>query len=200
MLILASASPRRQELLRILGISSFEIKPAHIDETPLKKEKPEDLVLRLSKGKALKIFHLSKEGKQAPSYVLAADTIIACGRRIFPAPLDVEEASSYLSFLSGKNHRALTGLCLITPTGDLHTKIVTTRLSFKRLSQEELKAYLESMEWKGCAGAYSIQGFAGSFIKKIIGSPSNVMGLPLYETRNLLIGHGFPVMPKHIAS
>lgn len=193
MLVLASSSPRRQELLRTLGITSFEVIAPHIDETPLKKERPQDLVLRLAQEKALKVFKDFKD--PSSSYVLAADTVLACGRRILPTPVNIEEASRYLDMLSGGNHRAYTGVCLIPPSGELRTKLVTTRISFKHLSYEEKQAYLDSKEWEGRCGGYAIHGFAGAFIKNINGSFTNVMGLPLYETRNLLMGCGFPVSP-----
>ncbi len=190
MLVLASSSPRRQELLRTLGITSFEVIAPHIDETPLKKERPQDLVLRLAQQKALKVFK-----DTSSSYILAADTVLACGRRILPTPVNVKEASMYLDMLSGGNHRAYTGVCLIPPSGEIRTKLVMTRISFKHLSQEEKQAYLDSKEWEGRCGGYAIHGFAGAFIKNINGSFTNVMGLPLYETRNLLMGCGYPVIP-----
>ena len=125
--------------------------------------------------------------------MLAADTVVAVGRRILLKPRFVEEELATLQLLSGRNHRVLTGLCLITPDDRLRLKIVDTRVRFKRLSKEEIEAYIASREWRGKAGGYAIQGLAGCFVQKVVGSYTNVVGLPLYETMTLLVGEGYPV-------
>ena len=193
-LVLASGSPRRIELLQQAGIEPDRILPADIDETPLRAEHPRSLAKRLSKEKAEKAFaSLKTETDYAPSFVLAADTVVAVGRRILPKAELIDEASNCLRLLSGRSHRVYTGLCVITPAGKLRQKLVETRVRFKRLSREELESYLASGEWRGKAGGYAAQGLAGSFIVKIIGSYTNIVGLPLYETATLLSGEGFPI-------
>ena len=125
--------------------------------------------------------------------MLAADTIVAVGRRILVKPSFVEEAVATLQLLSGRNHRVLTGLCLITPDDRVRLKIVDTRVRFKRLAKEEIEAYIASREWRGKAGGYAIQGLAGCFVQKLVGSYTNVVGLPLTEVVNMLLGEGFPI-------
>ncbi len=127
------------------------------------------------------------------SYILAADTVVSVGRRILPKPDLVSEASSALHLLSGRSHRVYTGVCLITPDGKLRQKIVDTKVRFKRLSGADIESYLASGQWRGKAGAYGIQGIAGSFVVKLVGSYTNVVGLPLYETVNLLGGEGYNI-------
>jgi septum formation protein len=193
-LVLASASPRRVELLQQAGIEPDRLIPAEIDETPLKAEHPRSLAKRLARTKAEKAQErLKKDGAAEESFVLAADTVVAVGRRILPKTDYVDEASNCLKLLSGRSHRVYTGICLFTPDGKLRHRLVETRVRFKRLSREELDSYLASGEWRGKAGGYAIQGFAGTFVVKLVGSYSNVVGLPLYETVNLLTADGYKV-------
>ncbi len=192
-LVLASASPRRIELLDQAGIEPDRILPADIDETPLKAEHPRSLAKRLSREKAQSVrAKLAAEG-EAGCFVLAADTVVSVGRRILPKAELVDEASNCLRLLSGRSHRVYTGVCLITPSGKARERLVETRVRFKRLTRDEIEAYLASGQWRGKAGAYGIQGLAASFVVKLVGSYSNVVGLPLYETVNLLTGDGFQV-------
>ncbi len=185
-LILASASLRRLELLAQIGIEPGEVVAAEIDETPKKNELPGDLVCRLSATKVAAV-----EAAYPDSFVLGADTVVARGRRILAKPGDVEEARRYLNLLSGARHRVVGGLCIRAPGGGLHARLVTTTVIFKRLEQSEIERYLASGEWRDKAGAYAIHGRAAAFARKIIGSYSNVVGLPLYETVGLLEGLGF---------
>ncbi len=181
-LILASASPRRHQLLGQLGLTPDEIIPADIDETPLTGEVPRDLAGRLATSKA-KVVADSHSG----AVILAADTVVGVGRRILPKTEEREEAAQCLNLLSGRSHRVFTGLCCVGPdSGTIRTRIVETRVKVKRLSREEINAYLDCAEWQGKAGGYGIQGAFSAFIPSIIGSYSNVVGLPLYETANLL--------------
>jgi septum formation protein len=192
-LVLASGSPRRIELLQQAGIEPHRVLPADIDETPQRAEHPRSLAKRLSRTKAeLARASLEKEG-EGDCYVLAADTVVAVGRRILPKADLVDEASNCLRLLSGRSHRVYTGLCLITPAGKLRQKLVETRVRFKRLSREELESYLASGEWRGKAGGYAIQGLAGTFVVKLVGSYTNVVGLPLHESVALLTGDGYNV-------
>ncbi|MEX0404471.1 Maf-like protein [Aquibium sp. LZ166] len=194
-LVLASGSPRRIELLQQAGIEPYRVFPADIDETPQKAEHPRSLAKRLSKEKAEKaLASLSKEaGWEGDAHILAADTVVAVGRRILPKADLLDEASNCLRLLSGRSHRVYTGLCLITPAGKVRQKLVETRVRFKRLSREELESYLASGEWRGKAGGYAVQGLAGTFVVKLVGSYTNVVGLPLYETVSLLSGEGYNV-------
>ena len=186
-LILASSSPRRRDLLKSIGVDNFEVIPAHLDETPRKKELPKALSERLAMEKAWKVF---KEQKGDPRFVLAADTVVACGRRIVAAPDSLESARKCLDLLSGKSHRVYTALCLISPEERVWRRIVETRVCFKRLEDLEKEAYIKTQEGFGKAGGYAIQGYAGGFVKQINGSYTGILGLPLYETRNLLMGAG----------
>ena len=185
-LILASQSPRRKELLAQVGVYPDDIIPADINETPLKKEIPLKLAARLASEKA------SSVALTAPdNWVLAADTVVACGRRILGKPENISEAERFLKLLSGRRHRVISGVCLITPNKKKILKIITTAVKFKLLSKEELESYLEAEEWNGKAGGYAIQGYAGTFVKWISGSYSNVVGLPLFETAGMLRGAGY---------
>lgn len=197
-LVLASASPRRIELLQQAGIEPDRLCPADLDETPLRAEHPRSLAKRLSRAKAEAALEgLKQEGAaQASAYILAADTVVAVGRRILPKAETTDEASSCLKLLSGRTHRVYTGVCLITPGGKLRQRLSETRVRFKRLSREELAAYLASGEWRGKAGGYAVQGLAGAFVVKIVGSYTSVVGLPLYETVGLLAADGFRVHPN----
>lgn len=193
-LVLASASPRRVELLQQAGIEPDRLIPAEIDETPLKAEHPRSLAKRLSRAKADKALErLKKDGGAEEAFVLAADTVVAVGRRILPKTEIADEASNCLRLLSGRAHRVFTGICLFTPAGKLRHRLVETRVRFKRLSREDLESYLASGEWRGKAGGYAIQGLAGTFVVKLVGSYSNVVGLPLYETVSLLSADGYKV-------
>jgi septum formation protein len=185
-LILASASPRRQELLAQIGITPDQIIPADIDETPQAGELPRPHAQRLATEKARKIAN-----ENPGTFVLAADTVVAVGRRILPKAEDVASATYCLELLSGRSHRVFTGICLIAPDGSERSKAIETRLKMKRLSKSELTTYLASKEWDGKAGGYGIQGLAEAYISQIIGSYSNVVGLPVYETRNMLVGAGY---------
>ena len=193
-LVLASASPRRVELLQQAGIEPDRLIPADIDETPLKAEHPRSLAKRLARAKAEKALRrLRADGEAGNAFVLAADTVVAVGRRILPKTEYADEASNCLRLLSGRSHRVYTGICLFTPAGKPRQRLVETRVRFKRLSREELESYLATGEWRGKAGGYAIQGLAGTFVVKLVGSYSNVVGLPLYETVSLLAGDGYDV-------
>lgn len=200
-LVLASASPRRLTLLAQVGIEPDALRPASIDETPRKGEMPRTLVNRLSRAKAeASRDQLANDREVADAYVLAADTIVAVGRRILTKPKLVEEAVACLQLLSGRSHHVLTGICLITPDDKVKTKIVETRVRFKRLSADEIEAYIASREWRDKAGGYAIQGLAGCFVKKIVGSYNSIVGLPLTEVVGMLAAEGFPMHYNWIKS
>lgn len=184
-LILASASLRRVELLKEAGIAPDKIIPADIDETRLKGEKPEALVLRLSIEKARAV--ATQYNDHA---ILAADTTVAVGRRILEKPADEAEARQFLALMSGRRHKVLGGICLITPDGKERNRVVTSIVQFKSLSETDIRHYLASREWEGKAGGYGIQGLAAGFVSFLSGSHSNVVGLSLYDTINLLAGSG----------
>jgi septum formation protein len=193
-LVLASASPRRLTLLGQAGVEPDAIRPPSVDETPKKGEMPRALATRLARTKALEARDAIANDKDiADAYVLAADTVVAVGRRVLAKPRFVEEAYASLRLLSGRSHRVLTALCLVTPEDRVRLKIVDTRVRFKRLSTDEIEAYIASREWRGKAGGYAVQGLAGCFVQKINGSYTNVVGLPLTETVNMLMGEGFPI-------
>ena len=193
-LVLASASPRRQALLQQIGIEPDFLLPADLDETPQPHELPRDLALRLSKDKAQSAADTARKDPQWTSaFVLAADTVVAVGRRILPKCETSEEARQCLALLSGRTHRVYTGVALVTPTGALRQRVVESRVCFKRLSDAEVAAYMASHEWHGKAGGYAIQGLAGAFVMQLVGSYPSVVGLPLYETAALLSGEGFPI-------
>ncbi|HEU0220934.1 MAG TPA: Maf family protein [Paracoccaceae bacterium] len=184
-LILGSASPRRLELLAQIGIVPDRILPAEIDETPLKGELPRAHAERIARSKAAAL--AAEAGPEA--LVLCADTVVAMGRRILGKPADAAEAGSFLGCLSGRRHRVITAVALLGAR--LSTRTVETAVKLKRLSEAEIEAYVASGEWRGKAGGYAIQGRAAAFIPVIIGSYSNVVGLPLAETANLLAGAGY---------
>lgn len=193
-LILASGSPRRVELLAQMGIEPDRLMPMDIDETPKKAEHPRSLARRLCTGKAEAALAAIKGDPSAEgSYILAADTVVAVGRRIVPKCEMVDEASSALHLLSGRSHRVFTGVCLITPDKKVRQRIVDTKVRFKRLSGLDIESYLASGQWRGKAGGYGIQGIAGSFVVKLVGSYTNVVGLPMQETLSLLSGEGYDV-------
>lgn len=193
-LILASASPRRLALLNQIGVEPEHMLPAHVDETPELGELPRRLAQRLAHAKALATFKKARQaGIGEGALVLAADTVVAVGRRIMPKAEITEEAASCLRLLSGRTHRVFTGVCLVNAGGQARQRLVETRVRFKRLSAKEIEAYLASAEWRDKAGGYAIQGIAGSFVVKLSGSYPAVVGLPLYETAQLLAGEGYPI-------
>ncbi len=193
-LVLASGSPRRVSLINQAGIEPDALRPAQLDETPKRGELPRVCANRLARAKAeAAIAGVGVDDETYGAYVLAADTIVAVGRRILPKAELIDEAAQCLRLLSGRNHRVYTALCLVTPKGKFRQRVVQTRVRFKRLSREDIEAYLASGEWRGKAGGYAAQGLAGSFIVKLVGSYTNVVGLPLYETVALLAGEGFPI-------
>ena len=184
--MLASASPRRRDLLAQIGVVPDAIRPAEIDETPLGGEVPRAYAVRLAEQKAAAVAAL-----EPGALVLAADTVVAAGRRILGKPTDEAEAERFLRLLSGRRHRVTTALCLQGPDR-IARRAVETRVRIKRLCETEIAAYLASGEWRGKAGGYAIQGIAGVFVPAIIGSYTNVVGLPLTETAALLTGMGRP--------
>jgi septum formation protein len=193
-LVLASGSPRRLALINQAGIEPDALQPADIDEMPLKGELPRACANRLARSKAeaaLASVRLDEELRG--SYILAADTVVAVGRRILPKTELLDEAAQCLRLLSGRSHRVHTGICLVTPKEAFRQRLVETRVRFKRLSEQDIEAYLASGEWRGKAGGYAVQGLAGTFVVKLVGSYTNVVGLPLYETISMLAGEGFPV-------
>ena len=193
-LVLASGSPRRLALLAQIGVEPDAVIPADIDETPRRNESPRALARRLSAEKAeIAAAVALKRAEIGPALVLAADTVVSVGRRVLPKCEILDEAEDCLRLLSGRAHRVYSGVTLATPGGARRQRLVETRVRFKRLSREELAAYLASGEWRGKAGGYAIQGFAGAFIIRVIGSYSNVVGLPLAETAALLTGEGHPL-------
>jgi septum formation protein len=193
-LVLASASPRRLMLLDQAGIKPDALRPASLDETPRKGEMPRALVTRLARSKAEAARdQIANDRDIADAYVLAADTIVTNNLKIFGKPQQVEEAVEYLSRLSGRSHRVLTAVCLITPQDKVLTKIVDTKVRFKCLTKAEIEAYVATREWRDKAGGYAIQGLAGSFVQKIKGSYTNVVGLPLTEVVAMLVSEGFPI-------
>ena len=192
--VLASGSPRRLTLINQVGIEPDALRPADIDEMPKRGELPRACANRLARGKAEAALAAVKlDDELSGSYILAADTVVAVGRRILPKADLLDEAAQCLRLLSGRNHRVHTGVCLVTPKEAFRQRLVETRVRFKRLSEQDIEAYLASGEWRGKAGGYAAQGLAGSFIVKIVGSYTNVVGLPLYETATLLSGEGFPI-------
>ncbi len=191
-LFLASASPRRLDLLRQIGVEPFACLAADIDETPKPQELPRALAERLAHEKALACLMAAKESvKGVPFLLLAADTVVAVGRRILPKAETEADAIACLDLLSGRSHRVYTGVCVATSEGLIRHRLVETRVTMKRLSDEERRAYLISGEWQGKAGGYAIQGRAAAFVSRLVGSHSSVVGLPLYETSQLLMGLGY---------
>lgn len=193
-IVLASASPRRLALLQQIGIEPDALLPSDLDEEPLKNERPKALARRLAREKAVRATQaLTSREELKGAYVVAADTVVARGNRILPKPEHLDEAAACLRLLSGRGHRVFTGLVVVTPKEIFRERLVETRVSFKHLSSADIEAYLACGEWRGKAGGYAIQGRAGAFVTKLVGSYSNVVGLPLYETLSLLGGEGFPV-------
>ena len=185
-LVLASASPRRRELLARLGVAPVRVVSADIDETPGKAELPRVYAARMAREKA------GAAGDDS-AYVLAGDTVVAAGRRILPKAEDEATARRCLELLSGRRHRVLSAIALRAPDGSVRERLSETQVRFKRLSPHEIDAYLSGGEWHGKAGGYAIQGSAEGLIAWIAGSHSGVVGLPLFETRALLKSAGFEV-------
>lgn len=185
-LILASASPRRRDLLSQVGITPDQILPADIDESHHKGELPRDYALRMAIGKADAV-----RAQGQDSFILSADTVVACGRRILPKTENEQQARACLDLLSGRRHRVYNGIALVLPDGTMKTRVVDTVVQFKRLDRADIDGYIASDEWQGKAGGYAIQGRAAAFVKFIGGSYSTVVGLSLYDTMQLLSGSGF---------
>jgi len=185
-LILASASPRRLDLLTQAGVAPDAVDPADIDETPLKDETPRQAVMRLARGKAA-----AAAARHPDAYVLAADTVVAVGRRILGKPADERDARRMLALISGRAHRVLTGVALVAPGGRTGERLSETRVTFKRLTAAETDRLIASGQCDGAAGAYKIQGLAGAHVAALSGSYTGVVGLPLYETLSLLTGLGY---------
>lgn len=185
-LVLASASPRRKDLLAQVGIVPDLIVPADVDETPLPNERPRDLAARLSQNKATVVAKTHLD-----TFVLAADTVVALGRRVLEKPVDEAEARSFLQKLSGRRHSVIGGICVIAPDGDVQRQMIVTKVKFKRLTPRDIDDYIASDEWQGKAGGYAIQGRASAFVPWISGSYSNVVGLSLSDAVNMLTGAGY---------
>lgn len=185
-LILASASPRRLELLAQIGVVPDAVISADVDETPLEDETPRRLVPRLAELKARAV-----ATERPDAFVLGADTIVAVGTRILGKPVDAADAERMLRLMSGRAHRVLTGVAVIAPGGRSATRLSETRIKFRRLSDADIARHLATGEWKDAAGAYKIQGVAGADVAFLSGSHSSVVGLPLFETKNLLDGLGW---------
>src|ERR1700731_1265237 len=193
-LVLASGSPRRVTLINQAGIEPDALRPTDVDETPKRGELPRACANRLARAKADAALEFVREDEElSGAYILAADTVVAVGRRILPKAELLDEAAQCLRLLSGRNHRVHTSICLVTPKEALRQRLVETRVRFKRLSEQDIEAYLASGEWRGKAGGYAVQGLAGTFVVKLVGSYTNVVGLPLYETVALLSGEGYPI-------
>ncbi len=185
-LVLASSSPRRLELLARLGVTPDAVIPADIDETPRKGERPDLYALRMAEEKAAAV-------PQPGGLVVAADVVVAAGRRILPKTETEEEARAALELLSGRRHKVHSAVAVVDAAGKCRLRLSTTLVAFKRLDRSEIDAYLTSGEWRGKAGGYAIQGRAEALIRFISGSYSGVMGLPVYETRTLLRAAGYPI-------
>jgi nucleoside triphosphate pyrophosphatase len=185
-LVLASASPRRRDLLAQIGIVPDAVDPADLDETPRPREMPGPHAARLAGEKAAAV-----AVRHPDACVLAADTVVACGQRILPKPEEPGEARRCLRLLSGRAHRVYGGVCILAPGGTARRRLVQTVVRFKRLEAAEIEDYLASGEWQGKAGGYAIQGRAAAFVRSINGSYSNVVGLPLFEVAQILKGLGW---------
>jgi septum formation protein len=193
-LVLASASPRRLQLLERVGLTPDLLNPADVDEIPHKRETPRALSVRLAREKAERALEMPLVQAQGTNvFVLAADTVVGLGRRILPKAETAEQARDCLSLLSGRSHWVYSTVCLVAPGNKFSTRCVETKVRFKRLSREDIDSYIASGEWQGKAGGYAIQGRAEAFVRMLTGSHSAVIGLPLYETVHLLEGAGYPV-------
>ena len=189
-LVLASASPRRRALLEQIGYAPDTVEPAALDEAVLPGERPEAHAARLARAKAEAV-----AARHPGAFVLGADTVVACGRRILDKAESEESARRCLSLLSGRRHRVCGGVTVIDPAGRAVSRLVRTAVAFKQLSEDEMAAYLAGGEWRGKAGGYAIQGRAAAYVRFVNGSYSNVVGLPLHETYRLLTGLGLPPRP-----
>jgi septum formation protein len=193
-LVLASASPRRLQLLDQVGLQPDLLNPTDIDETPLRRESPRRLALRLAEKKA-------KVALQAPlvknlgpnTIIIAADTVVGLGRRVLPKAETPDVAMDCLRLLSGRSHWVYSAVAVVSPSGAISTRCNETKVRFKRLSRDDMATYLKSEEWRGKAGGYAIQGRAAAFVRNLAGSYSGVVGLPLHETLSLIEGAGYPV-------
>lgn len=198
-IILASASPRRFQLLGQIGIVPDDVIATSIDETPHARERPRVYVERMAREKAQAAHKITRhDDARAQGLIIAADTVVALGSRILPKAELAEEADQCLRQLSGRSHRVYTSIVVMRPNGQQTQRLAEARLRFKRISPDEIDAYLASGEWRGKAGGYGIQGIAGAFVTKLMGSYSAVVGLPLYETASLLVGAGYPVHQQWI--
>lgn len=187
-LVLASASPRRLDLLKQVGLIPTEILPADIDETVRPRELPRALAARLADGKAAAVVAVRPD-----AFVLGADTVVAVGRRILGKAASPAEAAKFLNLMSGRSHRVMSGICVAAPGGKRAARVVVTSVAFKRLTDGEIADYIAGDEWQGKAGAYAIQGMAARFVRDINGSYTNIVGLPVFETVQMLAGLGYPV-------
>ncbi|HEX7877356.1 MAG TPA: nucleoside triphosphate pyrophosphatase [Sphingobium sp.] len=187
-LILASASPRRRDLLGQIGVAPDAVDPADLDETPLKGELPAHYAARVAADKGAMV-----AARHPGALILSGDTVVAAGRRILPKAEDEKEARECLALLSGRRHRVLSAITLVDAEGKARHRLSTNIVTFKRLERTEIDAYIASGEWHGKAGGYAIQGRAAGLIRAIQGSHSAIMGLPLYETRALLKAAGYPL-------
>jgi septum formation protein len=193
-LVLASASPRRLQLLERAGLPPDLLCPTDIDETPQRFETPRRLSIRLAVEKAKAAVNLPLVKDLGPHvFILAADTVVGLGRRVLPKAESEAEARDCLNLLSGRSHWVYSTVALVDPKGRVSSRCVETKVRFKRFSREDMNAYLASGEWRGKAGGYAIQGRAEAFVRQIYGSHAGVIGLPLYETVHLLEGAGYPV-------
>jgi septum formation protein len=187
-LVLASASPRRLDLLARIGVTPDAVVPADIDESVPNGELPRQHALRLAREKALTVAI-----KEPDALVLAADTIVAVGRRILPKVEDEAALRACMKLLSGRRHRVLTGIALVIPDGRMRERLGETMIAMKRLSDEEIDYYASHGEWRGKAGGYALQGYGEVYVRHIAGSYSSVVGLPLAETRVLLKSAGYAI-------
>lgn len=188
-LVLASASPRRRQLLLQAGLAPDEIRAAEVDETPLRGELPGRLASRLAQEKARRVAE-----SRAGAFIVAADTVVARGRRILPKANDEDEARYCLDLLSGRRHRVFSGVTVVDARRRVRSRLVTSTVAFKRLERAEIDSYVACGEWRGKAGGYAIQGRAALFVRWLRGSFSGIVGLPLHETAAMLSGLGYPVV------
>jgi septum formation protein len=187
-LVLASASPRRLDLLARIGVTPDKVLPADVDESVPRGELPRVHALRLARAKAEAV-----AGQEPDALVLAADTVVAVGRRVLPKVEDKATLRTCMALLSGRRHRVMTGVALAAPGQPIRTRLVETMIAMKRLSAEEVDFYAAHGEWRGKAGGYALQGYGEVYVRHIAGSYSNVVGLPLAETRLLLKAAGYPI-------
>jgi septum formation protein len=193
-LVLASASPRRLELLAQVGVTPDALRPASIDETPEKRERARSYASRVAREKAEATRDaVANDEALADAFILAADTVVSCEGRILIKPQTVDEALASLRLLSGRVHKVYTAIHLLTPDDTARRQLVTTKVRFKRLSAQEIDSYVASREWRDKAGGYAIQGLAAAFVEKIVGSYTGVVGLPLSEIVTMLTAEGLPV-------